>query len=288
MGDKILVTGITGKVGYQVAKQLYLSGAKIKGAVRIPQKAKVTLGEEFKDVEFVRFGFSLQATYDEALKDVNKIFIVRPLEDAGTQTFITHFLDYAKGKGIEHIVFLSIMGAEKNFMLPHGKIEKHIMNLGIPYTILRSSLFMQNFNTIHMLDIKEKNDILVPAGKAKVSFIDVRDIGEAAATVLLEDIHLNCAYTLTGGKAISFSEAADIFSSVLGRTIKYSNPSPIRFRQVMLDRELGADFANAMSGIYIASRLGSASKVTPELENILERKPRAFEDYINEYIEEWA
>ena len=288
MGSKILITGITGNVGYQVAKQLYLSGLELKAGVRIPQKAKVTLGEELKEVEFVRFGFSNQATYDEALRDVKKIFLVRPLEDSGTQSFINYFLDYAKDKGVEHIVFLSVMGAEKNFMLPHSKLEKHIMNLGIPYTFLRSSLFMQNFNTFHMLDIKEKNDILIPAGKAKVSFIDVRDIGEAAAIVLQEDLHLNCAYTLTGGKALSFSEVADIFSSTLGREIKYSNPSPIRFRQIMLDRELGADFANTMAGIYIAARLGAVSKVTPELENILERKPRVFEDYISEHIEEWA
>ena len=40
MGDKVLITGITGNVGSEVAKVLEASGVSFKGAVRSVEKSK--------------------------------------------------------------------------------------------------------------------------------------------------------------------------------------------------------------------------------------------------------
>ena len=146
---------------------------------------------------------------------------------------------------------------------------------------------MQNLNTTHCYDIKERNDIFIPCGKAKISFIDTRDIGEAGAKVLMESGHENKGYTLTGGEAINYYEVAEIFSDILERKIKYTNPSPLKFRKVMIDRGIKKEFVNVMVALYMTTRMGMAKQVTNEFERLLGRKPTNVRKYVEDYSIEY-
>lgn len=284
MDNKILVIGITGNIGSEVAKHLRLAGKPVKAAVRDINKAKKMFGE---DMEYVNFDFEDESTLDEALKDVNKVFLVRPPAVSDAKKYIKPFIEMAKQKNIKQIAFLSLMGIERNPIPPHYKIEKYIKKSGIPYTFLRPSFFMQNLNTTHAKDIKEKNDIFLPAGYAKVSFIDVRDIGEVGAKVLIEEGHENKAYTLTGGEAITYSDVAEIMTKELGRKIIYSNPSSKVFKEAMVKSGIKEEFATVMVFLYMSTKMGMAKKVTPELERLLGRKPTTVEQYVKDYIDTW-
>ena len=54
----------------------------------------------------------------------------------------------AKENSIEHLVYSSVANADKNTSIPHFeskyKVEQHIKNLGIPYTIIGPTFFMEN------------------------------------------------------------------------------------------------------------------------------------------------
>lgn len=284
MMGKILVTGFTGNVGSFVGKYLKEKGINFKAAVRNVEKAIERYGS---DIEYVEFDFEKSSTFDKALEDVDKIFLMRPPAVSDATKYVKPFIEKAKEKGIKQIVFISLMGIEHNPLPPHYKIEKFIVESGIPYTFLRPSFFMQNLGTTHRFDIKENKDLFIPAGKSKSSFIDTRDIGEAAAKVLIEDNHLNKAYTLTGPEALDYYEVAEIFSKALGKKIIYSNPSPLRFRKVMITRGIDKTFANVMVGLYMSTKMGMAKKVTSELEKLLGRKPTSVEKYIQDYIDCW-
>ncbi|MFZ5354357.1 MAG: SDR family oxidoreductase [Bacillota bacterium] len=282
MGNKILITGITGNVGSDIAYSLQRLNHPFKAGVRDIEKARKLFGN---DIEYVRFDFEDADTYEEALKDVNKVFLMRPPALADAKKQIKPFIDKCAQKKIEHMVFLSLMGIEKNPVPPHYKIEKFILESGIPYTFLRPSFFMQNLNTTHCKDIKERNDIYIPCGRAKLSFIDTRDIGEAGAIALTADKHKNKAYTLTGPEALDYYQAAEIFTRVLGRKITYSNPSPLAFRKEMINRGVKKDFANVMVMLYLTTRFGMAKSTTPELEQLLGRKATTLEQYVKDYAE---
>jgi uncharacterized protein YbjT (DUF2867 family) len=95
-------------------------------------------------------------------------------------------------EGVEQVVFLSLLGAEKNSIVPHRAVEDHLREMtGISWTFLRPSFFMQNLENAHEDDIKKLNHIIVPAGSGTTSFIDGRDIAAIAAKVLSEDISLH-------------------------------------------------------------------------------------------------
>lgn len=92
---------------------------------------------------------------------------MRPPALANIPKQIAPALNAAKLAGVEHIVFLSILGAERNRFLPHSQIERYINQLGIKATFLRASFFMQNLNTTHTEDIKVRGELLLAAGNGQ-------------------------------------------------------------------------------------------------------------------------
>lgn len=281
--DKILVTGFSGNTGNEVAKRLLTLGQPIKAAVRNIEKAAKQFGSEY---EFVKFDFESPETYPEAFRDVNKIFLIRPPQMSDAKQ-LKPVLNYAKEAGVSHLVFLSLLGVEKNIFVPHHKIEKFIKESGIPYTFLRASFFMQNLNTVYRESILKNNEIYLPAGKGKTSFIDVRDIAEVAVRSFIEEGHQNKAYSLTGSEALDYYEVADIFTEVLGRKITYPNPTSRCYTKKMQGLGLEEDFIKVMSKIYLTVRLGFAAKVTTDTERILKRPPIKLREYIRDYKDCW-
>lgn len=263
----ILVTGATGNVGSEVVKCLTGLGAKFKVATR-------------KD-----FDFEKPETFLPALRGMERIFLVRPPAITDADRCFKPLVDAAKTAGVKQIVFLSLLGADKNRIVPHHKIENIIVSSGIPFTFLRSSFFMQNLSTTHSPDIREKSEIPVPAGNGKTSFIDVRDIAAVAAKTLTEQGHGNRAYSLTGDEALTYFEVAKSFSHVLGRRIIYRKPGVIKFAFKMKMRGYPWKFIIVMVGIYTVARLGLAATITKDMQSLLGRRAIRLEEFAHDYRE---
>ncbi|MCW5850372.1 MAG: SDR family oxidoreductase [Anaerolineae bacterium] len=275
----ILVTGAGGNVGAETVRLLKAAGAAVRAAERQPRAEA--------GVESVRFDFGDPATFGPALQGVEKLFLLRPPALADTRRYFVPVIQAAQAAGVRHIVFLSLLGAEKNKVVPHASIEAAILASGVPYTFLRPSFFMQNLSTTHRDDIRQWGDILAPAGRGKTSFIDVRDIAAVAAKTLTEPGHANRAYSLTGAEALDYSEVAQILSEVLGRRIVYSNPSIPRFVLHMRRRGLGWGFILVMVGIYTTCRLGLAGGITPDTQQLLGHPPLTLRQFAADYRDCW-
>lgn len=282
---KFLVTGATGNIGRYVVKELEILNKEVKAASSNLNRAK----EIFKNnkCEVVKFDFLDSSTFNEALDGVEGIFLVRPPKLAKPEKDMLPFFKAAKENGVKKIVFVSLLGVEKNPVVPHRKIEKMLKELGVDYCFLRPSFFMQNLNTNHQEEIKKRNELFIPVGKAKTSFIDTRDIALAAAITLTQDKYNNQAFTLTGSEAIDYYEVENILSEVLGRKIKYKNPGFLAFRKERIKRGTPKTFANVMVFLYIMTKLGTAKDITNELENIIGKKPTIFTEYAKDHKNFW-
>lgn len=284
--NKFLIIGGTGNIGFPLIQ--YLNQQNIPVVAGSHNLAKAT--EEFQgfnNVEVKHFDFLNSSTFETALDGVNKIFFVRPPQLAKPKKDMLPFLNYVKTQNIEQIVFISLLGVEKNPMTPHHQIEQMILDLDLPYTFIRPSFFMQNLNTTHQFDIKENHDLFIPAGNSRTSFIDTRDIGEIAGIALLDDKYLNQKLNITGPMALSYHEIAQIMTKVLGTPITYSKPSLWKFRKVMLQRGMKKDFVNVMVILYLITQLGNAKEVTDTAEKVLGHEPRTIENYIQDYQEDF-
>ena len=172
--------------------------------------------------------------------------------------------------------------------MPHVKIERHPRGSGVPATMLRPSFFMQNLATPHRAEIRDEGRMVVPVGRGRTSFVDVRDVAEVAAKALLEDGHEGRAIELTGSEALGYAEVAAVLSEVLGRTITYADPSPLAFWRRSRAQGTPAAFVAVMLGLYTGARLGMAARVTPELEQLLGRPPLTVRRFAEDHAAVWG
>ncbi len=280
----ILVTGAPGNVGTEVVRFLQKADAEFRiGAFNV-ESAREVFGD---DIEIVRFDFTQPETFRDAFADVTRLFLVRPPALSNVDRDIAPAVWAAVGAGVEQIVFLSIQGVENNPIVPHHKIEQLVLKTGVIYTFLRASFFMQNLTTTHRDEIRERNEIAVPVGNAKTSFIDARDIAAVACRALTEGGHANQKYTLTGSEALDYDEVADKLSVVLDRSIQYRRPSVFRFIRDQ-SRE-GRKFAQVlvMTALYTITRFGNARDVTGDVAQILDRQPITFAEFAHDHADVW-
>ena len=285
MFPKILVIGAPGNVGSEVVKGL-TGLAPIRIGAHQADVAQRAFGDNAA-CDVTHFDFLDSATYAPTFTGVDKMFLVRPPALSNVKRDIAPALQAAKQAGVKYIVFLSIQGVEQNRMVPHYKIEKAILELGCTYTFLRASFFMQNLSTTHLIEIRDHSIISVPVGKARTSFIDVRDIAAVAVRALTEAGHENKSYTLTGSEALDYYQVSQTMAAELGRPIRYTNPSIIGFvrDQVAAGRALG--FTLVMAALYTITRFGNAKEVTSDVRRILGRPPITLREFVHDYHMSW-
>lgn len=281
--DLVLVTGASGNVGAEVARRLASAGVPVRGAARDPERAQAATG----GVDCVPFDFENRSTWAGALAGARRLFLVRPPAIAAVDHSLNPFLDAAKESGVQHVVFLSLLGAERNPVVPHFKIERHILRIGLPYTFLRAGFFMQNLSTTHREEIR-RGEIMIPAGRGRTAFIDIRDIADVAVVAFQTAGYMNQSYSLTRKELLDYYDVSSILSETLGRPIQYHNPSIWRFRQAMRASGHPSGFINVMTMLYLVVRFGRSGAITHEVEQLLGRPPVTLAEFARDHSRCWA
>lgn len=283
MRETILVTGATGNVGAALIAALRGGEARVVAAVRDVARARVRLGD---GLDYVPFDFADPATFAATFVGVDRLFLVRPPELADVRRQIAPAIDAARRAGVRHVVFLSLLGVERNPIVPHYRIERALEGSGMAWTFLRASYFMQNLDTTHRDDVR-RGEIVVPAGRGETSFVDVRDIAAVAALALTEPGHEGRGYPLTGARALSYFEVARQLTAVLGRPIAYRAPSLLAYARHMRAAGHPWPFILVTSTLYTTARLGLAGGITDDIARLLGRPPGTLRQYIEDYRRAW-
>ena len=280
--NKILITGATGNVGMEVIRYLQLQNTsdKIVVGARNTEKAR----NAFKDkegLEFVHFDFEDASTFDTAFTDINKVFLLRPPHISDISRYFTPLIDSIKTQNINGVVFLSVQGAEKSKVIPHNKIEKLIQNAGTDYIFLRPSYFMQNLTTSLHKDIKEKREIILPAGKAKFNWVDIKDIGEAAA-ILLDNFenYKNQAYEITGLENRDFGDVTDLINQNIEDTIRYRPVNPVKFYRIKKREGMAKGMIIVMIMLHVLPRFQKQPEISGFYEKLTGKQPTDLKTFI--------
>ena len=280
---RLLLTGATGNVGAAALRallRLRLPGTVVVAADRALDHARQQLVPGMADhVESVPFDFTKPETVAPALKGITGLLLVRPPAISDVARYLKPVVQAAAAAGVQHVVFLSLQGAQYNPFVPHHKVEGYLKKSGLRYSLLRPSFFLQNLSTTHRDDIRERDQLLLPAGHARTSFVDAVDVGEVAAKLLLTPPAASAGYELTSREALTYDEVAAQLSAVLGRRIRYRAAGIREFRAYERAKGTPTALVNVMTGIYLAARFGLAAHVSPVLAELLGREPgtlRAF------------
>jgi uncharacterized protein YbjT (DUF2867 family) len=297
----ILVTGATGNVGLEIVRQLIAAGHPVRAAVTSVDSGRATLEQAVgasDRLEIAYLEFGNDASYSSVFSGCEACFLMRPPAVSDTKRWMLPAIDAGVMAGVKRWVFLSLQGAERNPVVPHAAVEKHLEQLAgqgwVTYTFLRAAFFMQNLSGTHRDDIRQKHDLFIPAGNGKTAFIDVRDIAAVGVEALsatnenLERLGLrNAGVELTGDEALTYHEVADIMTRVLHTPITYSNPSNLAFGWHLARKRVPFPQILVMEALYTIAKLGLAGRLTGEVKRILGREPITLEQFVNDYAPAW-
>jgi uncharacterized protein YbjT (DUF2867 family) len=230
----ILVTGATGQQGGAVAHRLLQQGHKVRVLTRNPEKAG-KLSEA--GAEVVKGDLTDPSSLESALRGMQGVFAMSTPFEAGMDAEVQQGIsmaDAARKAGVQHYVYASVGSADRHTGIPHfetkWKVEEHIRRIGLPATILRPVVFMDNFGTF--IRPSSEGIIAMPLQpNRKLQMIALRDIGEfgAAAFMRPEDF-LGHEIDLAGDE-LTMPEAVKHLSHAMGR--------PIRYEQIPNDKAEG-------------------------------------------------
>lgn len=280
---KILITGATGNVGYEVISSLFnlKTDNTIVAGVRNCQKAKSKLGE-FPELEYTDFDFENEDTFDSALKDIDTVFLLRPPHISDVNKYFKPLINALGRNNVNNIVFLSVQGADKTNIIPHAKIEKLILDSGLDHIFLRPGYFMQNLTTTLLNDIKNKNRIYLPSGNAKFNWIDVQNIGEVAA-IVLDDFkeYSNKIFEITGSENLSFGEVAEKLTCILGREIRFESPNVGKFYRTKRKEGLERGLVFVMIFLHYLPRYQKSPYISDSYKKLTGEEPNTLESFIS-------
>jgi len=253
---------------------------KIIAGVRNIESAR-KLFKEFPKVDFVDFDFEKPETFDNALKNVDTIFLLRPPHISDVEKYFRLLIQKIKKHKVSEVVFLSVQGAEKSKVIPHNKIERLIQEYELDSVFLRPSYFMQNLTTTLLEDIKNKRQIILPAGKAKFNWIDIENIGEAASVVLNRfSDYKNLAIELTGYENINFFRVADLLNESIERPIRFSNVNPFEFYKIKKAEGMVSGMIVVMIMLHFLPRFQKEPVISDNYEKLTGKKPTSLKSFI--------
>jgi len=282
---KILVVGGTGHVGSEVVKELKKRDADIRMLVRKaiakpPAEVEVVVGDLLDPV-----------SVEKALDGVDKLYLLNAVTpDELTQALIAY--DLARKHKLTHVVYHSVFRVEHFKDVPHFAsklaIESAIREFDLPFTIIRPNYFFQNDASFK--DIFAKMSVYPnPLGPVGISAVDIRDIAEATAIVLMSDKHFGKTYNVNGPAILSGPKVASIWSEVLGKEIKYAGDNLDAFEEQMRKHApswAAFDIRMMFQG-YLERGFVAESGDAKALKTLLGHEPRAYEDFARETALEW-
>ncbi|UPW00703.1 NmrA/HSCARG family protein [Halorussus gelatinilyticus] len=241
MSQTVLVTGATGTQGGAVADHL-LSGDHGEFAVhaltRHPESAPAhDLAE--RGAEVVQGDLSEKNTLRPIVEEVDAVFGVTNFWEHGYDDEIeqgTNLVEVADEVGVDHFVFSSVGGAERDTGIPHfdskWEIEELVRDLDLPATVVRPVFFMQNFEAARE-DIENGTLANALAEGVSLQMVAPDDIGGFVAEAFADpDRYVGESYELAGDEH-TLESAADVFSEVLDREVEAVHVPLDEFREQM-------------------------------------------------------
>lgn len=270
-----LVLGASGLVGGHVVQGLVARGCAVRCAGRRPREG------------WVRFDLTDPATFGPALAGVDRVFLVaRPGDDA-PQVVAAPLIEAMARAGVAHVVNLSAMGAELRPEFGLRKAELLLEASGMAFTHLRPNWFMQVF-TVPPLGplLAATGTLALPAGDARLSFVDARDVADVAVAALLEERLRGTGLTLTGPEALDHEAAVREIARATGRPFRYHAQTDDEARAA-LSRSFDPARVERLVGFYRLVRAGACAPVTSDVERATGRPARRFAPFCDEHRAAW-
>jgi uncharacterized protein YbjT (DUF2867 family) len=187
------------------------------------------VAEGLDGAEIVAGSFDDDASLERARRGVDALLLAgRDGPDSVSQH--ERVLTHAGRADVGHVVKLSAIGARAGspiaLMREHEHVDARVRAGSAAWTLLRPHLYMQNLLRAAAA-VRATGTLTAPFGDARVPLVDTRDVGAAAAAVLLAPAaHAGCTYALTGPAALGYADVAAAIGRITGGPVRYVPAAP--------------------------------------------------------------
>ena len=222
----ILVCGATGSQGGAVARSLLGRGFRVRALTRDPRKPEAQALAD-QGTEVVQGDMEDRSAMDRVLEGAYGVFAMQNFWETGYDREVQQgktVADAAKAAGVEHFVYSSVGSAHRQTGIPHfdskWEVEEHVRQIRLPYTILRPTFFMQNWEWMreHILG----GTLAQPLDPDKLfQQVAVEDVGAFAAIAFERPEEWIGREVDLAGDEQTMPEISAAFSRVTGKEIGY-------------------------------------------------------------------
>lgn len=240
---KILVTGATGQQGGALARLLLQKEHEVYALIR-STKSESPKAQNLRNqgAKLVEADLDKPDSLEQATNGIDSVFLMGTWVEVGTEGEIRRgkmMVDIAKEKKIEHIVYSSVVNADKNTGIPHFeskyKVEQHIKNSGIPYTIIGPTFFMDNLLSYSLAGLQQ-GQVALPLSPSRIlQQSAVENIAEFSALALERRNSFIGKRIDIASDEITGEQAAKVLSNELGHKIRYEQVPMEQIRQASED-----------------------------------------------------
>jgi uncharacterized protein YbjT (DUF2867 family) len=240
---KILVTGATGQQGGALARLLLQKKHEVYALIR-STKSESPKAQNLRNqgAKLVEADLDKPDSLEQVMNGIDSVFLMGTWVEVGTEGETRRgkmMVDIAKEKKIEHIVYSSVVNADKNTGIPHFeskyKVEQHIKNSGIPYTIIGPTFFMDNLHSYSLAGLQQ-GQVALPLSPSRIlQQSAVENIAEFSALALERRNSFIGKRIDIASDEITGEQAAKVLSNELGHKIRYEQVPMEQIRQASED-----------------------------------------------------
>ena len=230
----ILIVGVTGVLGREVARQLLAAGHRVRGLTRNPANAAdiKKLGAEIVEGDLID-----HASLTKACQGVDAVLVCahqlmgtgkyksEAVDDEGHRALI----DAAIAAGVKHFVYTSAQNVSPNhptdFYRTKAKIEAYLKASGLSYTILRPPALMEwhVHNLLGKSILETGKTTIFGSGDNPCNFMAGRDAAHIAVLALTDPKMKNRTIEMGGPDNITKNQVAEMYGRFSGKKPKVTH-----------------------------------------------------------------
>ena len=268
----IVVTAAGGPTGTAVVRALRTRGERVRAVVRSPRPEFEALGPEVAVAD-------LTGDVSGALAGADALYLIWPNTDPAEEAGAPAVLRAAARAGVRRLVYHSVLRPQVRVMPHHAakdRVEEAldgvVAGTRARWRVLQPCAYADNLDAA-VAEAGRTGELRSPWGLERAqSFVDLRDVAEAAAVLLTEDGLDSGTFEAAGPQELTAPDVARIAGAHLGRAVTAVDAAPPDDDGGYARRCLRAMFAE-----YRAHGFTGSPRV---LTALLGRPPRTFADHL--------
>ena len=218
----MVVTGAGGATAAEVLRALGDRGCATRAVVRT---SRAVPGAD----EVVAADLRDPAALPGVLAGAAAVYVIWPNFDPSEASAVPQLATAARAAGVPRVVYHSVLRPQARSMPHHAAkdlVEEFLDRSGTAWRVLQPSAYAANLDGVLRAALRD-GVLRSPWGLERAqSFVDLRDVAEAAAVLLTEDGLDGGTFEAVGPEPLTAPEIAARLGAVSGRTIQAADERP--------------------------------------------------------------